>query len=219
MTFLLSYNASSELLSFNLLRLSMRSRITRFEGQLVFHNYTAYYLDESLSRLFNILRMFTTDIFQKDRKVNLQFHQYALAIRRTRLASHAFISSRRIKMRITASTLSYSTSIGICTVCLHHQSILSFYSKIPSRFDDEGVHEERETSSPSQPPSKALPSKSLPSKSLPSKSLRLFHRHQIPSHRIDPPSEIPLDSNTCLRRNEDEDGDEDGDVDVDGEQL
>ena len=122
-----------------------------------------------------------------------------------------------MKIRIRASTLSYSTSNSIYIVSLHHQSILSFYSKILSIFDDEGVHEEQETLSPSKaPPSKAPPSQEAPSKA-PSKAPRLFHRHQIPSHRIDPPNEIPRDSNTCLRRNEDEDGEGRGDEDVDGD--
>jgi hypothetical protein len=49
----------------------------------------------------------------------------------------------------------------------------------------------------------------------PRKPPRISSIHQIPSPRIDIPSEIPRDSNTYLRRNEDEDEEGHGDEDVD----
>ncbi|KAJ6150049.1 hypothetical protein N7471_001248 [Penicillium samsonianum] len=113
-------------------------------------------------------------------------------------------------MRTRALTPSYSTSIGIYIVCLLHQSILSFYSKILYRFDDEGVHEERETSLASQPLSKP-----------PSRASRISSLRRIPSLRIDPPGENHQHSSTYYRRNVDVDVDVEGDVegDVDVEQA
>ncbi|KAJ6138097.1 hypothetical protein N7471_004583 [Penicillium samsonianum] len=111
-------------------------------------------------------------------------------------------------MRTRALTPSYSTSIGIYIVCLLHQSILSFYSKILYRFDDEGVHEERETSLASQPLSKP-----------PSRASRISSLRRIPSLRIDPPGENHQHSSTYYRRNVDVDVDVDVDVaeDVEGD--